>query len=158
MENIIQEFIEKTFGKNSTVPFRLYNPNLLGLTEQVRIKSIEKANQYTLIEFQFRASVFHAKGGCINIHPGSFIQPVHTKARMKLMKAFGIPLAPHNLYFPQTCRYQTFSLLFPALPKKVTCINFIESNLPGDYMRFQEVDFSQWCTIPHAIDLPISTN
>lgn len=158
MENTIQEFIEKTFGKQSTTPFRVYNPQLLGPFDQIRIKSIEKADKYTLIEFQFRASVLHAKGGCINIHPGSYIQPAHTTRRLVLWKAFGIPKAPKMLYFSQTTNYQTFSLLFPALPKKVTCINFIESNLPGNYIRFQEVDFSNWCIIPHAIDLPISTN
>jgi hypothetical protein len=158
MENIIQQFIEKTFGKNPTPHFRVYNPNLMGPLEQIRMKSIEKADKYTLIEFQFRASVLHANGGCINIHPGCYIQPAQTTKRMVLWKAFGIPKAPQKLYFSQTCKYQTFSLLFPALPKRVTCINFIESNLPGSYIRFQEVDFSNWCTIPQAIDLPISTN
>jgi hypothetical protein len=75
-----------------------------------------------------------------------------------LWKAFGIPLAPKKQYFKFIWTHHTFALLFGPLPKKATCINVIESLLPGDHFNFREVDFSNWCTIPQAIDLPISTN
>ena len=158
MENIIQEFIEKTFGKHSTTPFRVYNPERMGLTQIIRIKSIEKTEKYTLIEFHYRTSEMYANGGWINIHPGSFIQPSDSIKRLGLWKAFGIPLAPKKQYFKFIWTHHTFALLFGPLPKKATRINVIESLLPGDHFNFQEVDFSNWCTIPQAIDLPISTN
>jgi hypothetical protein len=158
MENNIAEFVAKTFGNNSTTPFRVYNPNLLKPTEQIRIKSIEKAEKYTIVEFQYKASLVNARGGFINIRSGCYIQPVQTTKRMVLWKAFGIPTAPQKLYLSANCGYQCFSLLFAALPKKVTSINFIESSLPGYHIKFQDVDFSNWWTIPHAIDFPISSN
>lgn len=158
MENIIQAFIEKTWGKSSTTPFRVYNPERMGLTQLIRVKSIEKAEKYTLIEFHYRTSELYANGGWINIHPGSFIQPFGTNKKMGLWKAFDVPLAPKKRYFEYIWTHHTFALLFAPLPKKTTCINIIESYLPGTHFNFRELDFSNWWTIPHAVDLPVSTN
>ena len=158
MENSTQEFIEKTFGKHSTKSLRVYNPERMGLLQTIRIKSIEKAEKYTLIEFQYRSAEKFAKGGWINIHPGCFIQPCNSKKRMGLWKAFGIPLAPKKEYCKNVCTNHTFSLLFGPLPPKAMSIHVIESLLPGDAFNFRDVDFSNWWTVPHAIDLPISTN
>lgn len=158
MENIIQAFIEKTWGKSSTTPFRVYNPERMGLTQLIRVKSIEKAEKYTLIEFHYRTSELYANGGWINIHPGSFIQPFGTNKKMGLWKAFDVPLAPKKRYFEYIWTHHTFALLFAPLPKKTTCINIIESYLPGEHFNFRELDFSNWWTIPHAVDLPVSTN
>ncbi len=158
MENIIQAFIEKTWGKSSTTPFRVYNPERMGLTQLIRIKSIEKAEKYTLIEFHYRTSELYANGGWINIHPGSFIQPFGTNKKMGLWKAFDVPLAPKKRYFEYIWTHHTFALLFAPLPKKTTCINIIESYLPGEHFNFRELDFSNWWTVPHAVDLPVSTN
>lgn len=158
MENIIQAFIEKTWGKSSTTPFRVYNPERMGLTQLIRVKSIEKAEKYTLIEFHYRTSELYANGGWINIHPGCFIQPFGTNKKMGLWKAFDVPLAPKKRYFEYIWTHHTFALLFAPLPKKTTCINIIESYLPGEHFNFRELDFSNWWTIPHAVDLPVSTN
>ena len=158
MENIIQEFIEKTWGKNANTPFRVYNPERMGLTQLIRVKSIEKADKYTLIEFHYRTSEMYANGGWINIHPGCFIQPFATNKKMGLWKAFGVPLAPKKRYFEYIWTHHTFALLFAPLPKKTTCINIIESYRSGEQFNFRELDFSNWWTIPHAVDLPISTN
>lgn len=155
MEIQIEKFIEESSEQRIASPVRLYNPFK---SKQLRVQSIESTSEYTRIDFMYSASMIYINGGWIEIDANTYIEPVGSKMKYGLIKAVGIPIAPTKHYFKRKGELHTYTLFFPALPKNTTKINIIEKEAPGNYFNFYGVDYSNWMTVPHASDLPISKN
>ncbi|MFM1829018.1 MAG: hypothetical protein RL624_1259 [Bacteroidota bacterium] len=155
METQIEKFIEESLEKRIEKPLRLYNPDK---SHQHRVQSIEATSEYTRIDFVYRSSMIYINGGWIQMDAGAYIQPVGSATKYGLIKAVGIPIAPLKLYFKRQGQYHTYTLFFPPLPKDTTKINIIEKEAPGTFFNFYGIDYSNWMTVPHACDLPISNN
>lgn len=158
METAIEKFIEESIEKKTKEPKKFYNPERLKPSQNLRLKSIELTEEYTRIDFHYQSSYIYDNGGWIQIHEGSYIQPVGSSQKYGLLKAIGIPMAPMKHYFKRQGEHYTYTLIFPALPKNTQKINIIEREGPGNFFNFYNVNYSSWMAVPHAADLPISNN
>jgi hypothetical protein len=158
MEINLEKFIEQSVQEKEERPIRLFNPDCMDFKKALRIKSIEATEEYTRIDFIYHSSMIYNNGGWIQIDPGAYIQPVNSKNKYGLIKAFGIPIAPQKHYFRRQGELHTYTLIFQALPKNTSRIDIIEKKGCGNCFNFYDVDYSNWMTIPHAAELPISEN
>lgn len=158
METTIEQLVEMDRNLKVDSPVRLYNPDGMDFRNALRVKSIEATTEYTRIDFIYKSSMIYDNGGWIQIERDSYIQPIGSSEKFKLIKAIGIPIAPLKHYFKRQGEYHPYTLIFPALPKNTKAIDIIEKLAPGTYFNFYNVDFSSWMTIPHAADLPRKNN
>jgi hypothetical protein len=158
METQIKRIMEILLDKETENPKTRYNPDRLQPNQCLKVQSIECTEEYTRIDFHYRSSEHYHNGGWIQMDKGAYIQPVNSSQKYTLVKAIGIPIAPLKHYFSKQGEHYTYTLIFPALPKKTKKINIIEKEAPGNYFNFYNVDYSKWMTVPHAADLPVSKN
>ena len=158
METKIVKQTEVWLPADSAKTIRVFNPEKIVPQKHLRVKSIETNSEFTRIDFHYRSSYEYANGGWIQIEKNTFIQPVGSKQRFGLIEAHGIPIAPKKHYFKRQGEDYTYTLVFPALPKNTSKINIIEKEAPGTFFNFYNVDYSNWMTVPHPSDLPISKN
>lgn len=144
--------------ETKTTKIKLYNPTALDHTLDHRMKSIEISDEYTRIDFIYRAPDYYVNGGWIQMEPNAYISPVGSTTKYGLLRAIGIPIAPIKHYFKKEGEFHTYSLIFPALPLGTTQINIIEKEAPGTYFNFYGVDYSKWITVPHPMDVAKSKN
>ena len=158
MEVKIEKMTEVFREAETKEAVTLYNPEALDHTLSHRVKSIERTDEYTRIDFIYRSSNFYVNGGWIQIDENSYISIVGSNKKYRLIKAFGIPLAPLKHYFKKQGEFHTYSLIFPALPSDTNKIDVIEKLAPGSYFNFYGIDYSKWITIPHPADIAQSRN
>ncbi len=158
MEVKIEKMTEVFRETETKEAVTLYNPESLDHTLSHRMKSIERTDEYTRIEFIYRSSVIWENGGWIQMDPNAFIRPVGSSVKYRLIKTEGIPLAPSKHYFRSKGEYHTYTLIFPALPGNTKQIDIIEREASGTYFNFYKVDYSKWMKIPHPMDVQRSTN
>ena len=137
---------------------KLNNPEALDHNAKHRIKSIELHENYTRIDFIFRAPNYYVNGGWIQIDRNCFIRESGTKQQFSLVHAHNITLAPNKVFFKHCGQRHEYSLFFPALPKHVKCIDIIEKEAPGTYFNFYDQEFSNWMTVEHPADIKMSNN
>ncbi len=137
---------------------KLYNPAAIDFRINHRVKCIEISDRYTRIDFIYRSSNIYINGGWIHIDSNSYISPVGSDVKYKLLKAIGIPYAPMKHYFKRKGETHCYTLLFPALPKDTKQIDIIENLAPGTFFNFFNVCFSDWMSIPHPADIYRSKN
>ena len=136
----------------------LYNPESLDHTLSHRMKSIERTDEYTRIDFIYRSSELYENGGWIQMEGNAYISPVGSSIKYRLIKTIGIPLTPLKHYFKNKGEFHTYSLIFPALPSDTKKIDIIEKLAPGNYFNFYGIDYSKWITVPHPADIAQSRN
>ena len=136
----------------------LYNPEALDHTLSHRMKSIERTDEYTRIDFIYRSSELYENGGWIQMEGNAYISPVGSSIKYRLIKTIGIPLTPLKHYFKNKGEFHTYSLIFPALPSDTKKIDIIEKLAPGNYFNFYGIDYSKWITVPHPADIAQSRN
>jgi hypothetical protein len=158
METTIKQLIETDRNLKIDSPVRLYNPEGMDYKNGLRVKSIEATAEYTRIDFIYKSSMIYDNGGWIQMDPNSYIQPIGSCTKYKLVKSIGVPQTPLKHYFKRQGEYYPYTLIFPALPKDTKAIDIIEKLAPGSYFNFYNVDFSTWMAIPHAADLPRKNN
>ncbi len=158
MEVKIEKMTEVFRETETKEALTLYNPEALDHTLSHRMKSIERTDEYTRIDFIYRSSELYVNGGWIQMEGNAYISPVGSSMKYRLIKTIGIPLAPLKHYFKQKGEFHTYSLIFPALPSDTKKIDIIEKLAPGSYFNFYGVDYSKWITIPHPADIAQSRN
>lgn len=152
------EKLQEVIRETETKSIKLYNPAAIDHNLDHRVKSIEITDNYTRIDFIYRSSMVYENGGWIQIDPNSYISPVGSDVKYKLIKAYGIPFAPFKHYFKRQGETYCYSLIFPALPKDTKRIDIIEKLERGTYFNFFNVCFSEWMSIPHPADIHRSNN
>jgi hypothetical protein len=100
----------------------------------------------------------YINGGWIQMNPNSFIRPVGSSMKYRLIKTEGIPITPLKHYFKRKGEFHTYTLIFPALPCDIKQIDIIEKEAPGSYFNFYGIDYSKWIKIPHPMDIKKSSN
>lgn len=158
MEIEIEKIREKTIQEKQKVGIVLYNPAGSNYKASQAIKCIECTDEYTRIDFIYKAPSYYINGGWVQMESNCFIRPVGSETKYRLIQAINIPIAPTKHYFNRCGEYLRYTLLFPALPKNTRKIDIIEKEAPGTYFNFYNIDFSTWMTIPHAGDQVISNN
>lgn len=157
MEIKIQK-LQEVIRETETKIVKLYNPSAIDHRLDHRVKSIELTENYTRIDFLYRSSKVYDNGGWITIERDTYISPVGSDIKYKLVKAIGIPYAPLKHYFKRQGEFHCYTLIFPVLPKNTKCIDIIEKLAPGNYFNFFDVYFSEWTTISLPIDIERSNN
>lgn len=158
MDTRIRKNVEKTIKEKQKESKVLYNPKGTQYKQEKSIKCIELTDEYTRIDFLFKSPHYYINGGWVQINGDSFIRPVGSEAKYKLIQAINIPVTPIKHYFKRSGEFLSYTLLFPALPKNTRKIDIIEKEAPGTYFNFYAIDFSSWMTIPHAGSQVISNN
>jgi len=158
MDTKIKKLPEIPKPKELDQPLKLYNPDALDHTKDLRIKAIELTDALTRIDFLYRSSSVYDNGGWINIKSSSYIRQVGSDQKFGLIAAEGIPIAPQKHYFKAQRVLYRYTLIFPALPKDTTCIDIIEDLASGNYFIFFNILYSQWMTVPHPLDISPTNN
>ncbi|MBM3163945.1 MAG: hypothetical protein FJZ80_00660 [Bacteroidetes bacterium] len=158
METNVKKSYEQSIKEKQEEPIVLFNPEGTDYSQLLKVKSIEFNDEYTRIDFLYKASNEYINGGWIQMHDEAFIRPVGSETKYRLIQAINIPIAPSKLHFQRQGQLHRYTLLFPALPKTTQKIDIIEKEAPGTYFNFYNVDFSTWMTIPHAADQRICSN
>jgi hypothetical protein len=158
MDTKIKKLVETDRNLKIEKPTVLFSPEGMDHTKSLRIKSIKLTDECTRIDFIYLSSKVWDNGGWISMESESYIQPVGSTTKYKLIRSVGIPIAPRKYYFKQQGQYHTYTLYFPALPKNTACIDIIEKLAPGNFFNFYNVDYSTWMTVPHAIDIARNDN
>ena len=158
MEVKIEKMTEVFRETETKEVLTLYNPEALDHTLSHRMKSIERTDEYTRIDFIYRSSELYENGGWIQMEGNAYISPVGSSIKYRLIKTIGIPLTPLKHYFKNKGEFHTYSLIFPALPSDTKKIDIIEKLAPGNYFNFYGIDYSKWITVPHPADIAQSRN
>lgn len=158
MNTKIKKPREKTIREKQEETTILYNPSGTNYQLKHSVKCIEMTEEFTRIDFIYKAPSCYINGGWIQIDARTYIRPCGTSKRYTLIQAKNIPIAPTKHYFRRSGEFLRYTLLFPALPKNTTKIDIIEKEAPGTYFNFYNIDFSTWMTIPHAGDQAFSNN
>ena len=158
MDTEIEKTREKTIQEKQQERIVLYNPTGSNYKDSHGIKCIECTDEFTRIDFIYRAPSYYINGGWVQMEQNCFIRPVGSETKYTLIQAIHIPIAPSKHYFNRSGEYLRYTLLFPALPKSTRKIDVIEKEAPGTYFNFYNIDFSSWITIPHAGDIVMSNN
>ena len=114
-----------------TNPISDFTPN-----EHMGIEQITLNEDNTRIDFVYISPKDYKNGGWIQMDANCFIRPVGSEIRYKMKQAINIPIAPNKYHFKRSGQVLRFSLLFPALPKEVKAIDFIEKHVEGTYFNF----------------------
>lgn len=114
-----------------TNPISNFTPN-----EHMGIEQITLNEDNTRIDFVYISPKDYKNGGWIQMDANCFIRPVGSEIRYKMKQAINIPIAPNKYHFKRSGQVLRFSLLFPALPKEVKAIDFIEKHAEGTYFNF----------------------
>ncbi len=158
MEVKIEKMTEVFRETETKEAITLYNPEALDHTLSHRMKSIERTDEYTRIDFIYRSSELYENGGWIQMEGNAYISPVGSSIKYRLIKTIGIPLTPLKHYFKNKGEFHTYSLIFPALPSDTKKIDIIEKLAPGNYFNFYGIDYSKWITVSHPADIAQSRN
>jgi hypothetical protein len=158
MEVKIEKMTEVFRETETKEAVTLYNPEALDHTLSHRMKSIERTDEYTRIDFIYRSSELYENGGWIQMEGNAYISPVGSSIKYRLIKTIGIPLTPLKHYFKNKGEFHTYSLIFPALPSETKKIDIIEKLAPGNYFNFYGIDYSKWITVPHPADIAQTRN
>lgn len=103
-----------------------YNPTINNkCSSEIEILRIEFDDDYTRIDFLYRASSYYENGGWVQISRLTFIRMVGSEQKLRLLKAVNIPIAPAKHYFKSTHDMLAYTLYFPALPKNCEKIDII---------------------------------
>ena len=100
------------------------------------VKCIECTDEYTRIDFIYKAPTHYINGGWVQMDRNCFIRRVGCETRYTLIQAINIPISPTKHYFNRSGEYLRYTLLFPALPKNTCKIDIIEKEAPGTYFNF----------------------
>lgn len=130
----LEEMLPETESFVFESPISEYVPN-----DHLGIEKISLEDDVTRIDFVYIAPQKYLNGGWIQIHPGSYIRPVNSEVRYKMIQAIAIPIAPTKYLFKRSGEVLRFTLLFPALPKSVKHIDIIEKLGEGTYFNFFKV-------------------
>lgn len=114
-----------------TNPISDFTPN-----EHMGIEQITLNEDNTRIDFVYISPKDYKNGGWIQMDADCYIKPVGSIIRYKMIQAINIPIAPNKYHFKRSGQILRFSLLFPALPKEVKAIDFIEKHAEGTYFNF----------------------
>ena len=149
MDTKVKKMIETDRKLKVKSPFKWYNPEGMDYRKSLRIKCIEATDDHTRIDFIYKSSMIYDNGGWIQMDPDSYIQPIGSSTKYKLVKSIGVPLTPLKHYFKRQGEYYPYTLIFPALPKDTKAIDIIEKLAPGSYFNFYNVS---------VISKPINVN
>lgn len=109
-----------------------YNPTINNkCSSEIEILRIEFDDDYTRIDFLYRASSYYENGGWVQISRLTFIRMVGSEQKLRLLKAVNIPITPTKHYFKSTHDMLAYTLYFPALPKNCEKIDIIEGEVGG---------------------------
>jgi hypothetical protein len=118
----------------------------------VKIRKIERTDDYLRIDFINHAGKEYVNGGWVRIEPNTFIRPQGTSFRLPLIKAKGAPLAPDKHYYKSQNDRLFYSLYFPAISKTVEFIDIIEKEGGDDsYFNFYGVSVQRILKSPIVI-------
>ena len=112
-------------------PISKYTPN-----EHMGIEKITLDDDFTKIDFVYISPKEYINGGWIQMDSNCFIRPLGSEINYKMIQAINIPITPNKYHFKRSGQVLRFSLLFPALPKEVKAIDFIEKHAEGTYFNF----------------------
>jgi hypothetical protein len=130
-KNESQQEMIQTETRVFTNPISDFTPN-----EHMGIEQITLNEDNTQIDFVYISPKDYKNGGWIQMDANCFIRPVGSEIRYKMIQAINIPIAPNKYHFKRSGQVLRFSLLFPALPKEVKAIDFIEKDAKGTYFNF----------------------
>lgn len=106
----------------------IYNPLVKKNTNsQPEILRIQNDDNFTRIDFIYYPKSYYVNGGWVQIDRDTFIRPVGSNQRLKLIKAINIPLAPTKHFFKNSKEFLCYTLYFPSLPKETSSIDIIEN-------------------------------
>ena len=130
-KNESQQEMTQTETRVFTNPISDFTPN-----EHMGIEQITLNEDNTRIDFVYISPKDYKNGGWIQMDANCFIRPVGSEIRYKMKQAINIPIAPNKYHFKRSGQVLRFFLLFPALPKEVKAIDFIEKDAKGTYFNF----------------------
>lgn len=130
-KNESQQEMTQTETRVFTNPISDFTPN-----EHMGIEQITLNEDNTRIDFVYISPKDYKNGGWIQMYADCYIKPVGSEIRYKMIQAINIPIAPNKYHFKRSGQILRFSLLFPALPKEVKAIDFIEKHAEGTYFNF----------------------
>ena len=130
-KNESQQEMTQTETRVFTNPISDFTPN-----EHMGIEQITLNEDNTRIDFVYISPKDYKNGGWIQMDANCFIRPIGSEIRYKMKQAINIPIAPNKYHFKRSGQVLRFSLLFPALPKEVKAIDFIEKHAEGTYFNF----------------------
>lgn len=91
----------------------------------LEITKITITDKYTIVDFIHYNP--YAYGGWTHIMPNTFIRTPQTKEKLTLIKAQGIPIAPHRHIYKKVGETLRFRLYFPPINPSTEKLDIIES-------------------------------
>ena len=115
---------------------------------------IELDDDFTRIDFlAYPDTKTYKSDWWVSIEQDSFIRPIGSDMKLKLVRAVGIPFSPIKYFFKGRNEGLPFTLFFPLLPSDVTHIDIIEKEVPyGSYFNFYNVSLEWVRRKPIVID------
>lgn len=111
----------------------VFNPMVKHQTSgHPEILRIENDAEFTRIDFIYYTCSYYENGGWVQMSERTFIRPVGSKLKLKLLKAVNIPIAPTKHWFKTTKDILCYTLYFPPVPNGTKVIDIIEKECAND--------------------------
>jgi hypothetical protein len=139
------EIEKKDLTEKTKIKTIIFNPEIHHqLNDGPETIRIEQEEEYTRIDFVYKAKSYYHRGGWVNIRPDTFIRIPGSQTCYAMVKAVNIPLAPCKHYFQSSNEWLAYTLYFPALPKSTATIDIIEHEGPGaNWFNFYGVSLEE---------------
>lgn len=98
----------------------------------VEVLRIDLEDDFTRIDFIYYAKPYYENGGWVQLRGDTFIKPVGSDLKLKLVKAINIPITPIKHFFKTTNDMLCYTLYFPAIPSGTKSIDIIEFDGNGE--------------------------
>lgn len=133
--------------------------------ESVIIEKIEKTENYTIVHLKHFASSQYTNGGWVSISVDTYIKPLESSTKLKLIRAEGIPISPQKHHYSSKNDVLNFKLIFPSIhnsqnidliecEESKSCFNFYDISLnPNDYGVTQTIYYDKnYMVVPNRIN------
>jgi len=123
----------------------IYNPFIKTRTSKnASVMRIECDSKFTRIDFVYHTSSKYINGGWVQMNGTCYIKPINSEAKLPLIKAVNIPMAPNKHHFKTVKDVLYYTLYFPPLPSNTNAIDIIEldTNDPT-YFNFYNVSIDR---------------
>jgi len=145
---------EKVKEQGVAEPFVLYRQ-----TKWIEVDRIWFEDELIRIDFIAAPGLKYQSGWWISIDRDTFIRPVGSRMKLKMVRAHNITITPIATTFSSGVLIAHYSLFFPRPPKGTEMIDIIEKEFAGgNYFNFYGVAITEVLSHPVFVRIGDNTN
>lgn len=120
----------------------VYNPKYrFNKNKRITILRVVIDDEFTRVDLLYWTLKNNNMGKWIQIERDTYIKPLNSEEKLKLIKAENIGISPNKSFFKAKMNLLNFTLYFPAVSKDTVAFDLIEKDtLNENYFNFHKIN------------------